>query len=84
MLLPEKREGRGALRFARVLKMRGLLAIFAATLLPGLATAQVSFDQILSAEKEPRNWLSYSGSPMCQRHSALVQVTPENGKNLEQ
>jgi alcohol dehydrogenase (cytochrome c) len=76
MLLP--------LRFARVLQTRGLLAIFAATLLPGLATAQVSFDQILSAEKEPRNWLSYSGSPMSQRHSALVQVTPENVKNLEQ
>src|SRR5437763_6201540 len=45
--------------------------------------AQVSFDRILGADKEPQNWLTYSGSPMSQRHSPLNQITPENVKNLE-
>ncbi|HEV3198742.1 MAG TPA: PQQ-dependent dehydrogenase, methanol/ethanol family [Bryobacteraceae bacterium] len=45
--------------------------------------AQVSFDRILGANKEPQNWLTYSGSAMSQRHSPLTQVTPENVKNLE-
>ena len=63
---------------------RGLLAISAVTLLSGLATAQVSFDRILSADKEPQNWLTYSGTSMSQRYSSLAQITPQNVKNLEQ
>ncbi|MGA2216266.1 MAG: PQQ-binding-like beta-propeller repeat protein, partial [Bryobacteraceae bacterium] len=63
---------------------RGLLAIFAVTLLSGLATAQVPFDRILSADKEPQNWLTYSGTSMSQRYSSLAQITPQNVKNLEQ
>src|ERR1700740_82670 len=45
--------------------------------------AQVSFDRILGANQEPHNWLTYSGSMMSQRHSALAQITPANVKNLE-
>jgi len=45
--------------------------------------AQVSFDRLLDANKEPQNWLTYSGSNMSQRHSLLTQITPENVKNLE-
>jgi alcohol dehydrogenase (cytochrome c) len=44
----------------------------------------VTFDRLLNAGKEPQNWLTYSGSYMSQRHSPLVQITPENVKNLEQ
>jgi alcohol dehydrogenase (cytochrome c) len=47
-------------------------------------SAQVTFDRIVGADKEPQNWLTYSGSPMSQRHSALTQITPANVKNLEQ
>ena len=43
----------------------------------------VSFDRILKANQEPQNWLTYSGSPMSQRHSQLTQITPENAKDLE-
>src|SRR5437764_3750748 len=43
----------------------------------------VSFDRILKAGQEPQNWLTYSGSPMSQRHSALSQITPANAKELE-
>src|SRR3984893_18181779 len=51
--------------------------------LTGSLWAQVSFDRILGANKEPQNWLTYSGTAMSQRHSSLTQVTPENVKNLE-
>src|SRR5712692_1370178 len=49
----------------------------------GSLCAQVTFDRILGANKEPQNWLTYSGSPMSQRHSPLNQITPGNVKNLE-
>src|SRR5262245_16534459 len=45
--------------------------------------AQVTFDRLLNAAKEPQNWLTYSGTYFSQRHSELVQITPENVKNLE-
>ena len=44
---------------------------------------QVSFDRILNANKEPQNWLTYSGTVLSQRHSLLTQITPANVKNLE-
>jgi alcohol dehydrogenase (cytochrome c) len=45
--------------------------------------AQVTFDRLLNASKEPQNWLTYSGSMMSQRHTSLNQITPANAKNLE-
>src|SRR5580658_6081953 len=46
--------------------------------------AQITFDRMLNAAKEPQNWLTYSGTYMSQRHSPLVQITPQNVKTLEQ
>lgn len=43
----------------------------------------VSFDQILRADQEPQNWLTYSGSVLGRRYSALTQITPSNVKDLE-
>jgi alcohol dehydrogenase (cytochrome c) len=60
--------------------MRRLSLLFA---FAGLLPAQVSFDRILAAGKEPQNWLTYSGTVMSQRYSALTQVTTANVKNLE-
>lgn len=51
--------------------------------LAGTLSAQVSFDRILNADKEPQNWLTYSGSTFSQRYSKLDQITPGNVKNLE-
>jgi len=48
-----------------------------------LLPAQVPFDRIANAGKEPQNWLSYSGGLASQRHSALTQITPANVKSLE-
>src|SRR5216683_5486381 len=58
---------------------RALLLVFAA----GALNAQVTFDRILRADKEPQNWLTYSGSPSSQRYSPLAQVTPANVNNLQ-
>jgi len=44
---------------------------------------QISFERILQANKEPENWLTYSGTTFSQRHSLLTQVTTANVKNLE-
>ncbi len=45
--------------------------------------AQVSSDRLLHAADEPQNWLTYSGSYMSQRYSALRQLDASNVKNLE-
>ena len=45
--------------------------------------AQVSFDRLLRADREPQNWLTYSGTLQSQRFSQLTQITPDNVKNLE-
>jgi alcohol dehydrogenase (cytochrome c) len=43
----------------------------------------VPFDRILNAgRQEPQNWLTYSGGFASQRHSELMQITPENAKDL--
>jgi len=60
--------------FARV-----LLVICAAGALHG----PITFDRILHSEKEPQNWLTYSGSTLSQRYSPLTQITPGNVKNLQ-
>ena len=52
-------------------------------LIAGTVSAQVSFDRIVNADKEPQNWLTYSGNMMSQRYSPLAQITPQNVKNLE-
>src|SRR5579863_7493838 len=43
----------------------------------------VTFDRLLHADREPQNWLTYSGTVNGQRYSALNQITPANVKNLE-
>jgi len=43
----------------------------------------VTFERIQNANREPQNWLTYSGNNMGQRYSPLTQITPQNVKNLE-
>jgi alcohol dehydrogenase (cytochrome c) len=45
--------------------------------------AQVTFDRVLGADREPQNWLSYSGTLFNQRFSPLTQITPANAKHLQ-
>src|SRR5271170_7882 len=48
-----------------------------------LLAQEVSFERLLRADREPQNWLSYSGTVFNQRHSLLTQISPANVKNLE-
>src|SRR6478735_9013323 len=59
----------------------GLLAL--ALLGAAPLRAQVTFERILNAEREPANWLSYSGTVTNQRYSRLDQITAANVKDLK-
>ncbi len=65
-----------------------LTRVLSFTLLAGALNAQVSntgvtFDRLLHADREPQNWLTYSGSYQSQRYSALTQLNPTNVKDLQ-
>jgi alcohol dehydrogenase (cytochrome c) len=55
--------------------------LLAAAVAPALF-AQASFERLARAEREPQNWLTFSGSYMSQRYSALDQITPANVNKL--
>jgi alcohol dehydrogenase (cytochrome c) len=59
-----------------------LVALFGCLSNP-IWSRQISFERILGANKEPENWLTYSGTTFSQRHSLLSQITAVNVKNLE-
>src|SRR5690348_6420465 len=62
------------------MKTRLLLsAALAASLLP----AQVTYERLLHADKEPQNWLTYSGSYAGIRFSPLHQINTSNVRNLQ-
>ena len=44
--------------------------------------AQVTYDRILNAAREPQNWLTYSGGYSGMRYSTLTQLSRDNVKNL--
>jgi alcohol dehydrogenase (cytochrome c) len=56
---------------------------FAAACGVSILFAQVSADRIEHADREPQNWLTYSGSYSGQRYSSLTQITPANVRSLE-
>jgi alcohol dehydrogenase (cytochrome c) len=47
-----------------------------------LSHAQVTYERILNADKEPQNWLTYSGGYRSQRYTLLDQINRDNVKNL--
>ena len=67
-------------------KWRSLLFLGGVTtlvlcLLPS-ASAQVTTDRLLHSDREPENWLTYSGDYAGRRHSLLDQVNPSNVSRL--
>ena len=54
--------------------------LFAVLTLP--AIAQVPYQRILNAAREPGNWLTYSGNYEGHRYSPLTQLTPGNVEGL--
>ena len=64
------------------------LGVLMLTAVVGLAAAQtpsgpITFERIQNSNREPQNWLTYSGNNMGQRYSLLTQITPQNAKDLE-
>jgi alcohol dehydrogenase (cytochrome c) len=51
--------------------------------LAGSLLAQVTYDRLLHADKEPQNWLTYSGGYSSHRYSTLDQINRGNVKNLQ-
>ena len=49
----------------------------------GSLLAQVTYDRLLHADREPQNWLTYSGGYASQRYSPLTQINRDNVKNLQ-
>jgi alcohol dehydrogenase (cytochrome c) len=45
--------------------------------------AQVTYEQILHADQEPQDWLTYSGGYSSQRYSLLTQINRDNVKGLQ-
>ena len=41
-------------------------------------SAQVTYDRMLHADREPQNWLTYGGDYSSHRYSTLSQITKEN------
>ncbi|HEX7237489.1 MAG TPA: PQQ-binding-like beta-propeller repeat protein, partial [Gammaproteobacteria bacterium] len=62
-----------------IVSSAGLAAIVASLPLQ----AQVTFDRIANAEREPQNWLSYSGTIDNQRYSRLDQINTQTVGGLE-
>jgi alcohol dehydrogenase (cytochrome c) len=59
-----------------------LVLILAAAAVSVGAQQPITSNRIQNAEKEPQNWLTYSGSYKSQRYSTLDQITPANVKDL--
>ena len=59
-----------------------LRAACAATFAVLPLAAQVTYDRIRAAEKEPQNWLTYSGDYTGRRHSLLKQIDAANAARL--
>jgi alcohol dehydrogenase (cytochrome c) len=60
--------------------MKGLAALL---LLAASAGAQVPYERILNAAKEPGSWLTYSGNYQGHRFSPLAQITAANVSGLQ-
>ena len=64
----------------RTTRTLGLLALL--LLATAAPKAQVTFERLLRADREPQNWLTYSGTYLSQRFSQLTQITPYNVNNI--
>src|SRR5438874_1031741 len=63
---------------------RLLLLILTAGACGSAIQAQVTYERLLNAPREPQNWLTYSGSYLSQRHTYLTQINTNNASQLEQ
>src|SRR5262249_48539636 len=48
----------------------------------GTVSAQVTYERLLHADREPQNWLTYGGGYASQRYTLLNQITRDNVRTL--
>src|SRR5688572_14930472 len=48
-----------------------------------VSSSSVTYDRLVHADREPQNWLSYSGNYAGHRYSPLSQINRSNVKNLQ-
>jgi alcohol dehydrogenase (cytochrome c) len=60
-----------------------LAAVIVSGLFCWMAPAQVSFDRLVRAQREPQNWLTYNGNLGSTHHSSLDQINAGNVANLD-
>src|SRR6185437_15952607 len=60
-----------------------IAVLFALLLAAGPLQAQVTYNDILHADREPQNWFTYSGNYSSQRYSELTQISRDNVKELQ-
>ena len=58
-------------------------ALIFLALLAAASPAEVTYDRLLRADREPQNWLSYSGNYAGHRYSPLSQIDRTNIKYLQ-
>ncbi len=67
-------------------RARVLTTVACIVMLSGLLTieahGQVTFERLVNSEKEPQNWLTYSGDYLGRRFSRLDQVNVKNARSL--
>jgi alcohol dehydrogenase (cytochrome c) len=63
--------------------MRMICGMLLSAVLSAAAAAQVPFERIVNADKEPGNWLTYSRDLLGHRFSPLKEITTENVGNLK-
>ena len=57
--------------------------VLLAALCAATAIAQVPFERLLKAAREPNNWLTFNGNLAGTRYSQLDQIKPVNAANLD-
>jgi len=73
------RGGRGGTPRRSLRKIVGFLTICVTCLLfSSPVSAQVTFDRLVNAAKEPQNWMTYSGDYSGKRFSGLDQINTKN------
>lgn len=59
------------------------LSLLIAALSVCICQGQVSWERLKNAEREPQNWLTYSGTNLSQRYSTLTSIHAKNVRDLE-
>ncbi len=74
---------KGAISYCRVRIIAGILAACViAGFSASFADAQVTFERLANAAKEPQNWMTYSGDYSGKRFSGLDQINRGNAHSL--